>query len=346
MKLTQRKQYLDIAKGIGIILVVLGHCPQVYNPLKQWIYAFHMPLFFIISGMVWNRESHEKRGFFTRKFVVDKLKRLIIPCYIWGVLYMLLDAVMNRSFSPMNIAYLIYGSQSGFSHAGSLTLLWFLPCMFIATCFFEIIQQILRNQKGRSWILLVISICCTALESFLPKISGGYPWSLDVAFLAIAFMLWGYLGREYVEKMDEKTGLSALIAMVCLAILTLTFQLNLSFVSINNVDMAGRYFGNPLLYLINAVAGSLFVVLIAQMVEKVKKAAETIAYLGVRTIPIFILHKPIVQVLSKVGDMINLHPVLVVVISVPIGIGLSLIVYECVKNISPSVFGEKSKQST
>ena len=55
----KRSLALDIAKGIGILLVVLGHCAQVVAPIKQWIYSFHVPLFFLIAGMVWDRASHE-----------------------------------------------------------------------------------------------------------------------------------------------------------------------------------------------------------------------------------------------------------------------------------------------
>ena len=47
----KRLNYLDYAKGIGILLVVLGH---IYNnSVKLWIYSFHMPLFFIISGYLY-----------------------------------------------------------------------------------------------------------------------------------------------------------------------------------------------------------------------------------------------------------------------------------------------------
>ncbi len=334
-----RKQYLDIAKGIGIILVVIGHCPQVYNPLKQWIYAFHMPLFFIISGMVWNRESHEKRGFFTRKFVVDKLKRLIIPCYIWGVLYMMLDTVMNRSFSPMKIAYLIYGSQSGFSHAGSLTSLWFLPCMFIAVCLFEIVQQKLRKLEKRSILLFIICVMCAMAGLFLPRISGGYPWSIDVSFLALAFMMWGHLGRECIERIGERKVLAVLCAIACLGILTATFGLNLRNISINNADMAGRYFGNPMLYLFDAITGSLFILLVSELISG--QLGKGLVELGKRTIPIFIIHKPIVQALNKVGTAISAPSFVIAIISVAIAICISNLVYVGLRKLVPIVFGEK-----
>ena len=46
-----RDSTIDIAKGIGIFLVVLGHFTVFASPLYHYIYLFHMPLFFFISGM-------------------------------------------------------------------------------------------------------------------------------------------------------------------------------------------------------------------------------------------------------------------------------------------------------
>ena len=46
----QRKDYIDYAKAIGIFLVVLAHTP-LKNEVSDWIYVFHMPLFFFLSGV-------------------------------------------------------------------------------------------------------------------------------------------------------------------------------------------------------------------------------------------------------------------------------------------------------
>ena len=48
----KRLNYLDFVKGFAILLVVLGHIYDISNPIKIWLYSFHMPLFFIISGIL------------------------------------------------------------------------------------------------------------------------------------------------------------------------------------------------------------------------------------------------------------------------------------------------------
>ena len=298
-----------------------------------------MPLFFVVSGMVWNRESHAIRGYFTKTFLIDKFKRLIVPCCIWGVLYLVLGAIIDKSFSPISIAYLIYGSQSGFSHAGSLTSLWFLPCMFLSVCMFEILQKMLKNLNKRSFLLFVLSIISAVIGIFLPRISGGYPWSIDVSFMALAFMIWGHLGRVIVERIGKQKVFTILLALASFVILTVSYSFNLSNISINNVDMAGRYFGDPLLFLIDALAGCLFVLLISELISGL--CGRGLVELGKKTIPIFIIHKPIVQVLNKFGLALSISEFAIVVASVGIAIFISLIIYKALHIFIPFVFGEK-----
>lgn len=59
---TKRIEALDVAKGIGIILVIIGHLSSSY--LHDWIYSFHMPLFFIISGICFKTEKYPSFLFF------------------------------------------------------------------------------------------------------------------------------------------------------------------------------------------------------------------------------------------------------------------------------------------
>ena len=50
---TNRLNWIDSAKGLLILLVVLGHMSDINGELKNWIFTFHMPAFFIISGYLY-----------------------------------------------------------------------------------------------------------------------------------------------------------------------------------------------------------------------------------------------------------------------------------------------------
>ena len=56
MKVSERYTWIDCIKGIGIFLVVLGHIYKD-NYIGQWIYSFHMPLFFMLSGYLMYTKS-------------------------------------------------------------------------------------------------------------------------------------------------------------------------------------------------------------------------------------------------------------------------------------------------
>ena len=68
--MNNRIEFLDISKGIGIILVVLGHSLNTIDLPGRWIYSFHMPFFFYISGVLLS-------GSTTTHFISKKFKQII-----------------------------------------------------------------------------------------------------------------------------------------------------------------------------------------------------------------------------------------------------------------------------
>ena len=60
----KRLTYLDMAKGVGIFLVVLGHIEYIQEDTLKWISSFHMPLFFVIGGILSYAKRNEKKPFF------------------------------------------------------------------------------------------------------------------------------------------------------------------------------------------------------------------------------------------------------------------------------------------
>ena len=72
---------LDILKGIGIILVVVGHMIGNQLYIRPWIYAFHMPLFFMLSGYCFNIAKHPQ----LLPFAVSRVWTLLVPCVLYTV---------------------------------------------------------------------------------------------------------------------------------------------------------------------------------------------------------------------------------------------------------------------
>ena len=91
----KRAEFVDIAKGIAIISVIIGHTWSVYSPMDKrltiFIYSFHMPLFFMLSGAVF--ASSPVVSFKT--LVKKKTKRLILPYFVYGFAFMFLIFILS-----------------------------------------------------------------------------------------------------------------------------------------------------------------------------------------------------------------------------------------------------------
>ena len=127
-----RIEYLDIAKGILIFLVVLGHLMPEEEILHIWIYSFHIPAFFIIDGFLLNYRQFENKEF---KTIVHRgIKHLIIPYIIYCI--PLLVARWAASDFAMEILRFQIIDMVFMCGIGAM---WFLPCLFLHNyCFMEL----------------------------------------------------------------------------------------------------------------------------------------------------------------------------------------------------------------
>lgn len=130
----QRVQWVDYVKGIGIFLVVLGHAirgivgSSVLEPtalvqfVDRWIYAFHMPLFFLVSGLFVQRSLRKPFN----AFIVDKLQVLVYPYFLWSILQTIIQLAtygnLKNSASWASVLKIIYEPIMQF---------WFIYTLFI-----------------------------------------------------------------------------------------------------------------------------------------------------------------------------------------------------------------------
>lgn len=175
-----RLKEVDIAKGYGIILVIIGHI-LTEGKLREWIYSFHMPLFFFLAGAV------VSVGPF-KTFIKKKIKGILLPYVLYGIVLISFDFIqfyINGSSKEVYLDVLFR-----FFIFGRKYLLWFLTCLFCTNILFWIFMQINRVWLRRFCIVL------TAVVVFVYYYRGGekLPWSFDTSCIALFFF---YLGYEY-----------------------------------------------------------------------------------------------------------------------------------------------------
>lgn len=121
-KLEKRLIWIDIAKGIGLFLVILGHMPSLPEWFRLWIFSFHMPLFFFLSGYTSKSSEDTPLVIFLKKAI----KRYLLPYYLYSGIVILFKfiCVNTDSRSVQDILYDTFIGQGG-NH-----ILWFFFAMF------------------------------------------------------------------------------------------------------------------------------------------------------------------------------------------------------------------------
>lgn len=186
-----RNSEIDIAKGILIYFVVLGHILPDSELIHKYIYWFHMPAFFIISGLF------IKNQFELKSEVKKKIRRLLIP-------YFLFSLILGTWAREGNVVKQIVGTIIGAN--GNITTFtfpyYFLMVLFLSSCYFYVLRKYVHKNLG-----VVISfnyIGIHLINYFVPSnIMSWIPWNLDMAFYATSYL---YLGNRFKGVIVNNVG--------------------------------------------------------------------------------------------------------------------------------------------
>lgn len=158
--------WIDIAKAICIILVVIGHYipethPVWYGAMRSVIYSFHMPLFMFASGFVYVA-TYRETGYID--FLTRKARRLMIPYFVVSLLVISIklctqgNAYVDHPVTLMSYLKIFYQPEAG-------TFLWFIWAlwwMFAIIPFFK--------TRASRLTLLIIAVFLPFSSSYLPEI--------------------------------------------------------------------------------------------------------------------------------------------------------------------------------
>ena len=145
-----RIEYLDISKGIGIILVVLGHIVYTNPYVMVWISSFHMPLFFIISGIMLAIKDFDRMD--VHNNIRKKARALVIP-YLWFSLAAFLFDIGNVTLGKIDSHTFLVNIISSVTFYGK-SVLWFLIALFLAYTYFFILRRLTGDAFSIFFIIL------------------------------------------------------------------------------------------------------------------------------------------------------------------------------------------------
>ena len=303
METKKRIDYFDLARGVGIILVILGHIEYIPRGLRTYIISFHMPLFFVISGMLLmiNREAERD----TKQLFSKKLKNIMYPyCYfsvIDIIVYIIYFLLTGRDGGWQTV--LMDAIQSVTLYG--MTVLWFLPALFISELLLLILIK--KFSKLAPVIVAVIFLAALFLNNILQaqnQLYGNRAWfavfymvALMVvrALICMFFVGFGYgfawlWSRLPAVSPNTFTPYSSaadlLIGVNLLVVLFFLSRLNPS------VDLHYCIFGNPFIFFPAAVIGSLGLIFTCKSTELIKnrKLVFPLKYLGKNSLIIMLTH--------------------------------------------------------
>lgn len=211
---------LDSLRGFGILLVVLGHTSQT-NDLVSWIFSFHMPLFFIISGMLF----HERQFLdsFKRKAV-----RLLVPYVFFGTVTLAYWALIERRLRGdegdlfrMRRANIVSLAQVAIITRRMRRL--FLPCLFVTEMLFLGIFTFVKSKRAIRYDWVVAATLATvsflsiiAMHSFdLPIDRLRLPWALDILPFSMLFSLHCHLLSRFLMPCMRKSAEGIVACRLC-----------------------------------------------------------------------------------------------------------------------------------
>lgn len=272
IKEKQRIEWLDCAKGLSIILVIYSHNNSFLN---QYIYTFHVHLFFFVSGIF-----HNNKRTFTES-IKKKFNTLIVPYYIWAILlyifwfFIIRKQGLNGSlnYSPIKSLLGIITAQGGRNYMDWGLPLWFVPCLFVVSFIYTSICQI-RSFFLKYFILIVLPI----IGFFIKDLFGWYFWSLDIALVVVAFYALGYeFGKVFMKKMKFDYHILLLSGIIHFCLFSFCGEVNI---------YRSKYGNNLLFFLINGLSASVFYIQMFKVLPRIK----FLSYLGKNTFSILAMH--------------------------------------------------------
>lgn len=288
------KNYLDMVKGIAIILVVLGHSGTITFTVNTWLSTFHLPVFFVISGILLNLKHEIQAPIIT--ILKNKIRHLFIPyiCFSICTIFFLLINILAGTLNWDVLKQLVFQTLSlqGYS------VMWFLPVLFFAELLVIILLKffhLICKKKIYSCIYLCVVTTILAFCSYycynqivitiVPVSIANEIKIFAKSILASAFISYGYLLSNLFCWIDTKKipykkfiGFSVGIILFSINFIVLPYT---QLMDLNNLNVGKLYE-----YLLLGLNGTLGLIFICQSIPNI----PVLSYYGQNSLIIMCSH--------------------------------------------------------
>lgn len=296
MEVSNRIHYIDVLKGIGILFVLFGHMnSQVWI---DYLYSFHMAIFFFISGLLINLEKYST----FKSFFVSRVKQLYVPFIILYLIIYVYWLVVERSLRsvvvpPLDAFVGLFWGSDNMYWIFPAGVLWFVICLFsLEVLFVGVIKFVKEKYLQVTFLvgLTVLGIVMARQDWYV------LPFSLNNALISIPFLAVGYLmrnallGSKYNHETIKKV---SLFLLAPLSIITVVFFPEICEIG-KETDIS--YLKFPKVYEFYSVPFiSIFLWLFLSILIGHSRFLE---YLGRNTLPLLAVHPQIARICLFVAN--------------------------------------------
>ena len=281
-----RLKYIDIAKGIGIFLVIWGHL-IADGFINNLIYSFHMPMFLFLSGYMLRIKNAALSGAFAKKLV----KQLLVPYFVFSAVYLVWEFLVIRE-SFVGIIYMTYQTVT----FRGMAPLWFLASLFFAEFFFLALMK--WNKVATTVIMVLLGLLHVVLGRYIDLSNLGGFISNPLLFLVrtslcAPILACGYGFCHVLQKRtlveNKRFGcfvVSCVMLAVCVYITAVTeIDVNVHLYAFSSIG----------LFAVTAIAGSIGILTLSIAIKK----CRIIESMGQSSLMLMVLHYPITQILKN-----------------------------------------------
>lgn len=276
-----RINWLDRARGIAIILVIIGHA-NFPEEIRTIVYAFHMPLFFFLSGFLLLKKEENFNLFF-----VKKVKSLIIPYVSYNIIliifYWLLWIISKSQDLYQNIFCKLIAIPMAIRIDDIYeSRLWFLPCLFISNVLICALFKLFNKSLVALFAAgLIFSLIGIGLNIKYDKLI--LPWSIDASLMICIFIIVAIIIRE--KNLLNIILKKKFVVLYFLLYILFTY-LNFLYNNNKRIDIYEADYGNYLYFYITSFTGIFIVLKIAYNIGTNKM----LEFFGKNSLIIYVTH--------------------------------------------------------
>lgn len=283
LKPSQRDSALDIVRAFGIILMIMGHVGFGDN-FSHFIHAFHMPLFFIVSGYLLSIPKGPQ-------WYIKKAVKMVSSYFIFAIIGIIFQTLFDHGFNNIEsyLRAVVMVDSSAIPISGAV---WFLIVFLWGQMFYGLILQFSQKYE------IILGVLCVFLGILMNNLHI-YLFMIDVSFVSIGFLLIGRLIRKYqiISKIKQicfisPKGILMQLFGICITISIFFFP---------EVNMRIREYGIVFVFFFNATCAVCVIWWLAlritskktvldnviRLVEKVGR--NSLMYLGLNQIVIIVV---------------------------------------------------------